>query len=213
MTEIALTAIKDDGYRFGDYQAIRYDRKSSIFPEDVIGELYLKAKQSGRRSTNGVLDALFSGNPESHFDAVVPYLATHPLIIMGEWDGDRFQFGGFAFVSIICGTAETERSAFCGYTIFRRYWGTDEAKILSILGLTALFQEFNLIAIHGIRYEENLLTERFVSQFGFKETGRIPHYQLKDGKLVPGIVTTLLRSEFEEFLEQWLADAWRQANG
>lgn len=213
MNEIALTAIKDDGYRFGEFQAIRYDRKTGSFPENILSDLYFEAKDSRRRSGNGVLDALFGGNPESHFDAVVPYLATHPLIILGEWDGDRFIPGGFAFVSIICGTAETERSAFCGYTIFRRYWGTDEAKILSILGLTALFQEFNLVAIHGIRYEENLLTERFVSQFGFKETGRIPHYQLKDGKLVPGIVTTLLRSEFEEFLEKWLADAWRQANG
>ncbi|MCL5669812.1 MAG: GNAT family N-acetyltransferase [Acidobacteria bacterium] len=205
-TEIALTAIKEDGYRLGDFQALRYDPKSGQFPEDFLAQLYFLSKDCRRRSGDGVLSALFGGNPESTFDAIVTYLASHPLIVMGRWTENGFIPMGYAFVAIFCGTPATELAAFCGYTIFRESWGKEEGRILSILGLTALFQEFNLVAIHGIRYEENLLTKRFTERFGFREVGRIPHYQLKDGKLVPGVVSTLLRADFETYLEKFLIE-------
>jgi hypothetical protein len=208
-----LLALKEDGYRLGDLQAIRYDKKNAdLFPDDYLGHLYNRCRESKRRSGNGILDALFGGNPASDFNSIVAYLASRSyLIILGRWEGDKFHELGFAFSVISCGFSHTEKSLFGGYGFFRDAWGTSDQEIVTMLGLAYLFKELDIIALHGIRYEENLLTARFMAKFGFKVDGAIPYYQLKGNKLATGIISTLLRTDFEDYVADFLVKQYRAA--
>lgn len=198
-----LSQIKADGYRIGNCQAIMYDaRRTDIFETGFLGRFYKLCLESGRRTPTSLLDTVFAGNPPSTFDAIVSYLASHPLVILGVWEGETFKPQGGAFLQIFCGVQPPERAAFCGYLFLRDIWGTEELDALGMLGLALLFEQFDLKAIHGIRYSSNLLTKKFTEKFGFRQVGEIPFYQLKDGKLAPGIVTTLLRSDFEKYVAQ-----------
>lgn len=209
---VALEGLQEDGYRIGDLQALRYDRATPPFFDGYLGKLYNLCASSKRRSGDGILTALFGGNPASNFDAIVSYLAQRPVIVLGEWKDGVFVEAGFCFPLITCGTMETERAMFCGFGFFKPYWGTPELTVLAMLGLSYLFQEFDLKAIHGTRYRDNVLAWNFTKQFGFKEIGEIPHYQLRKGKLVPGVVTSLLRGDFERYVENWLVEQYRAAN-
>jgi len=208
-----LLALKEDGYRLGDLQAIRYDKKNAdLFPDNYLGHLYNRCRESKRRSGNGILDALFGGNPASDFNSIVAYLASRSyLIILGRWEGDKFHELGFAFSVISCGFPHTEKSLFGGYGFFRDAWGTSDQEIVTMLGLAYLFKELDIIALHGIRYEENLLTARFMAKFGFKVDGAIPYYQLKGNKLATGIISTLLRTDFEDYVADFLVKQYRAA--
>lgn len=206
---IALEGIQQDGYQLGNFAAIKYDRNDPIFGDEYLVKLYHLCRQSGRRSEDGILSSIFQGNPPSNLDSIVSYLASHPPIIIGEWEDDKFVEGGFAFPVVTCGTPATERSMFIGYGMFKHVWGQPKMAVMAMLGLSFFFQELGLVAIHGTRYPDNTLTERFMSQFGFKRTGLIPRYQLKNGHLVDGIVTSLLREDFEAYVERFLVEQYR----
>jgi len=202
---IALDGLKEDAYRIGDLQALRYDRTKPPFFDGYLGKIYTLCLQSKRRSGDGIVTAIFGGNPPSTFDAIVSYLAQRPVIVMGEWQEDgSFQEGGFAFPLLTCGTVETERAMFAGYGFFSHTWGKPELPVMAMLGLAYLFNEFNLKAIHGTRYPDNFLTSRFLAQFGCKEVGEIPYYQLRGARLVPAVVSTILREDFERYVEEFL---------
>jgi len=212
-------ALKEDGYRLGDLAVLRYDKTNKAqFPEGYLGYIHKLCQESK------ITDSLFGGNPASDFDSIVSYLASRPVIVMGRWiplteeDGftyqilpsdptERFVEYGFAFPVITCGRPDTEKSMFAGFCFFRLAWGTEDERVLAMLGLAYLFQEFSLVAIHGTRYSENLLPAKFMAQFGMKQVGEVPCYQLKGTKLVPGIVSSLLREDFERFVEDWLVAA------
>lgn len=212
---VAFEGIKEDNYRMEHnghvLQAIRYDRANTeLFPDGYLGKIYQLCRASRRRSGDGILTAIFGGNPDSSFESIVSYLAARPaIVVLGEWTPEGFVEGGFAFPLLSCGVKPPELAAFCGYGFFKHTWGTEELQVMAMLGLTYLFQEFGLKAIHGTRYESNVLTANFLSQFGFKDVGRIPEYQLKDGVLVPAIVSTLLRKDFEGYVENFLVEQYR----
>jgi hypothetical protein len=210
---IALEGLREDNYRLENLQAIRYDRsKSELFPDGYLAKIYNLCRSSSRRSGDGILTSVFGGNPESNFDAVVGFLAPRPLVIMGEWQEDgTFKEMGFAFPVVMCGKQPPEMSMFAGYGFFSWSWGTPELPVVAMLGLSYLFQEFNIKAIHGTRFEDNTLTAKFVEQFGFRQVGRIENYQLRDGKLVPAIVSTLLREDFERYVEEFLVQYFKMA--
>lgn len=205
---VALEAMKESGYRLGDLQVVRYDKtNTTLFPDDYLGYLYGRCRDSRRRSGNGVLDATFGGNPASDFGSIVTYLHQRPaLIIMGRWEDDKFFELGFAFPTISAGLPSTEKSVFAGYAFFKEAWSTEDQQILTILGLAYLFQEFDLVAVHGNRYADNVLTAKFMSRFGFKDCGEIPRFQLRGKKLVSMLASTLLREDFEAYVDQWLAE-------
>lgn len=193
-----LTIFKEDGYRIGRCQVLLYDRKRvDVFPPPYLTKLYNLCKSSSRRSPLGILPNLFCGMSDLSHDALTSYLAGLPVVLLVVWDDDNtFTEAGFAFPVILRGKAP-EKMAFCAYGFFQKYWGSAESKILMMLGLAFIFQEFDLKAIHGIRYVENRLTARFCGQFGFREVGRIPCYMQQDEKMVTGVVSSLLREEFE----------------
>ena len=201
-----LDDIKASGYRSGNCQALLYDRRrTDLFPEGYLGKLYGLCLESGRRNPRVLLDSMFGGNPESTFDGIVPFLAQRPLVIVGMWEGETFREGGFAFPVVFCGTQQTERSCFAGYGFLRWTYGTAEIDAMMVLGLAMLFQEFNLSAVHGTRFPENALTKKFTERFGFRQVGEIPKYQLRGEKLVPAVVSTLLREDFERIAAEHLA--------
>lgn len=202
---IAFEGLKEDKYRIGDLQAIRYNRTQPPFYDEWLVSFYDQCRESQ------ILDRVFGGNPPSTFESIVSYLASKPLIVMGEWTEEGFKEAGFAFLILPCGTPQTELSAFCGFGFLKHVWGQPELPVLAMLGLTHLFQEFNLKAIHGTRYPENVLAARFMSQFGMRDIGTIPDYQLRDGKLVPAVVSTLSRSDFEKYVEEFLVAQYRES--
>ena len=208
-----FSALQEDGYRLGDLQAIRYDKaRTDLFPSGYLGHLFALCKDSRRRSGNGILDTLFCGNPPSDFDSIVSYLAARPVIIMGKWCDEKFVEYGFAFPVITIGRQGTEKAIFAGFAFLKHAWGTEEQTILAMLGLAYLFQEFDLQGVHGTRFVENVLATKFMAQFGMKVVGEVPAYQLKGDKLVPGVVSSLLRSDFEAYVEDWLVKQYRAAN-
>lgn len=219
-----LQAFKQDDYRIGDLQAIGYLRTNTeMFPEGYLGRLYAKMKTgtSGKMGRS-YLQKLFCGMQDLSFDAIVPYLATRPICIMGVWrDGEidpdtgdpgprYFHEAGFIFPTVNCGAGD-EKAAFAGYGFFRDFWGSEESKTLAMLGLSFFFVELGLCAIHGIRYDTNALTRNFLAPFGFQDTGTLKKHMLRDGKLVDGVASTLLREDFERYVENHLVEEFERA--
>jgi hypothetical protein len=209
-----LQALKDDSYRWGDLQCIRYDKANKeLFSDAYIGYLYARCVASRRRSGDGTLSATFGGNPASDFPSIVTYLAQRPvLLILGKWVDGKFHDLGFAFPTVSIGTANTEKSLIAGYVFHREAWGTQDQRIVTMLGLAYFFKEFSLSAIIGNRYRENVLTAKYMARFGFKDYGEIPRFQLQGAKLVPMVVSALLREDFEEVVKTFLVEQYRRAN-
>lgn len=209
--EIGIAALAEDGFHLGSCQALLYDPKNTeVFEDGFLGRFYYMCREY-RGGSTALLDRVFSGNPSSTFDGIVRFLAQQPLVFVGIWEGSTFHPAGCAFLQVLCGITAPERAAFCGYLFLPRFWGTVEIETLMVLGLAKLFAHFELKAIHGIRYEDNILTKKFTERFGFKLDGVIPAYQLKNGKLVPGVVSTLLREDFEHYVENFLVRELRKA--
>lgn len=109
--------------------------------------------------------------------------------------------------------AAVPRAAVCAYVFFRPWWGTDEAEVLGMLGLAYLFHTYSLTSIHGQRYPGNSLTAKFVSRYGFRDTGTIPEFLQIRNYHAPGdsdatpavtltscVLNTLSRADFEAYI-------------
>jgi hypothetical protein len=96
-----------------------------------------------------------------------------------------------------------------GYGFFREAWGTEDQQIVTMLGLAYIFKEFDLRAIIGNRYTDNTLTAKFMGRFGFKDCGEIPCFQLRETKLVPLVVSALMREDFEQYVADFLVKQYR----
>lgn len=191
-----LSDLRDSDYRLGNLQAVRYDRHSLLFPDGYLGFLYRglgEGRRNGFRRKN--LQFALTGFTDLSFDAVVPYLAMQKLVIVGQWEGDVFRTGGVCWPNLLTGY----RTGFGSYAALRWLWGTPEEEILAMLGLAMMFEEFNLIQLHGQRYADNHLTARFMGRFGFKDVGRVPRLLARAGEEEPvyGVISTLSREDFE----------------
>ena len=205
---IALDGLREDNYRLGDLQALRYDPNKAPFHDGYLAQVYFQCKKSG------ILRVLFGENPPNTFDGIVSYLAARPVIGLGRWaiveeEIRSFDLCGFAFPIVTIGNKSPELAMFAGYGFFKRVWGTEDQKILAMLGLAYLFNEFEVKAIHGTRFEDNVLTARFMEKFGFKTIGTIPNYQIRDGVLCSAVVSSCDRDDFERILERELVSLFR----
>jgi RimJ/RimL family protein N-acetyltransferase len=202
-----LQAFAEDGYRVGDFAAIRYDKaRTEIFPEGWIGEVYfrLKGGMYNRKSkTDSILEKTFCGIIDLSYDNIVSYLSKLPIIAMGKWDDKKFTIYGLAFVTTMIGN-ETHRTATAGYVFYPEAWGNKDIELVMLLGLSLLFGAFNLESVHGVRGIENRLTAKFVERFGFKDDGVIPSWMMKRGRLVPAVISSCLREDFEQYVEEKL---------
>lgn len=203
-----LEAFAADNYRIptdaGDIQALGYLRTNPLFYDGYLGMLYQKMRgdrYSHRRPNGtGVIESLFFGMDPS-WDSIVAYLSKLPLIVIGVWEDGVFHPGALIFRTI---SLAQGNSCMMGYTVFREYWGTKAAEVFGMMGLAFAFQEFNLKAIHGMRYADNLLTKNFLKPYGFKDTGVHPRWEVRRGELVDTVTSCCLREDFENYLEQVL---------
>ena len=199
-----LESLKKDGYRMGNLQAIPYSRHDhTIFKPGFLGELYWMMRASGKYSKNangmGILVDLFCGMQDLSFPAIVAYLSTVQLIVLGVWEGEVFNVAGVCFPTTRIGSGD-QKAMIAGYGFLSPYWGSDEQELLAVLGIAMLFVEGDVLAIHGVRYQSNVLTAKFMSKFGFKDYGVIPRFLMRRGKLVDAVVSSLSREDFEDNL-------------
>lgn len=200
-----LDSIKSDNYKIGNLQAILYRRGDLTFREDLLAWLYFEMKGSGQYSKRsdgmGVLPVLFCGMADLSFPAIVAYLSTIQLVVVGTWIDDKFKVGGVCFPTTTIGKGQ-ERALIAGYGFLREMWGTDEQELLTVLGIAFLFGESNALALHGVRYSSNVLTARYMARFGFEDKGTLPYFLERRGKLVDATLSTLTRVRFEENLQE-----------
>ncbi len=198
-----LDLLKAEGYKWNDLQVLRYDpKRPDLFPPPYLSKLYFLAKNSGRRSSLGILPNLYCGMQNLDHDSICAYLTNRPLIILAQWTSPtEFTPLGLAFVCTYGGIAG-QMQAMVGYGYFLPAWGKPSVLPLFLLGLAYLFNEVNpqsgLLAIHGSRYSSNDRTARLIKQAGFVDDGRVPRWMIQNGKLVDMIVSTLLVERFEE---------------
>ena len=229
MPESILAAFQQDQYRLDNLQARIYEPKTrDQWPADFLGQVYLKLRgdrfSNRRPNGTGILEVGFCGMADVSFDAIVAYLCNRPLIVMGvweeveedQWDDDgnaldpkivtRFREAGIAFPTTLIGEAYPDRSGFFGYLFFPEFWGDERMELLGLLGLTAIFVEFKLAFLHGVRYRDNWQTVQFVKKYGFRDDGTIEGYMLRRGKLVSAVASTLSRPDFEAYVENALLE-------
>lgn len=207
----ALTILKDEQYRFGDIQVLLYEQaRVNLFPPPFASVLYGHSLNSGKHWLSKLFCGLIDGEGKNNLshDFITTYLLQRPLLALVNWKSEiNYDLIGYAFPTSFTPTRNiqsAERSAFAAYGMFRPWWGKPELEIAGMLGLAYMFEEWGLTAVQGISLAENNLTRRFMSRYGSVQTGYVPRYQLQGGKLVPGVVTTLMRESFEEYVTQQL---------
>lgn len=127
-----------------------------------------------------------------------PVIQFHPL-------GFCFPVGDPLLASPALQSAN-RNAIFAGYAFFDDAWRTRQQRVLTWLGISALFGEFRTAAVHGVRFHDNHLTARWMAQFGFTDVGTIPHYLYShsSGDLTAGVVSTLTRGHFSALLAEIL---------
>jgi hypothetical protein len=208
-------------YRWGDCQAIRYDRANeSVFRThsgSYLLDLWEACRCSGHRgSRSGILSPLFCGMADLSSEAIIAYLHSIPLIILGEWRPvmipvdtpppvPEFAPLGFCFMTNL-NRGKTWNSGLGAYAFFQEAWRTPQQLVLTLLGISRLFYEFRLCSLHGIRYADNKLTARWMAKFGFRDLGTIPNWMVRQstGELTDATISTLAREEFESRLSESL---------
>jgi hypothetical protein len=222
-----IQLLKDTDYRWGNLQAIRYDpARTDLFPgPSFLLWLWEQCRNAGggKLGPLGILPALFCGVRDLSCENIIGLLRKNPLFILGEWrprirlatmteDGIEFRPLGFCFPvgdPLLASTPlqpANRNALFAGYAFFDTAWRTRQQRVLTWLGISALFGEFRTAAIHGVRFHDNHLTKRWMTQFGFTDVGTIPHYLYNhsSGDLTAGVVSTLTRSHFSALLSEIL---------
>lgn len=206
-----LERIRDLSFRWGDCQAIQFDpARVDVFPGLYLSNLWHDCRNSGRAKL-GILEPLFCGMARIDHDAIIAYLITRKLYILGEWrqrivkpdEPPRVDFIplGFCFLTTGC-RGKSGNSAFGAYAFFEPAWRTSQQTVLTYLGIAAMMMEESLLSLHGIRYSDNHLTARWMVRFGFVDCGIIPRYMIRysTGELTDATISTLDRTVFESLL-------------
>lgn len=196
-----------------------------------------RAAGGGKLGPLGTIPALFCNMRDVSCEAVVAYLQRVPIVVVGEWrqtwrsapdpnaPGEevyqvnsmippKFHPLGFTFPTgdvMLASPAlqsSNRNAAFCGYGFFEDSWRTPQQTVCMYLGLSFLFKEFRLAAIHGTRFADNHLTARWAGKFGFRDVGHLPTsmYRYTTGDLAAMAVSTLSRQTFSDLLRQVLRE-------
>lgn len=179
---------------------------TNIGPDAIcryLAERAVCAVGEWRRETE--VKAVVMDDPDEHLSHI-----EFKEILKG--DEERFHALGYCFPSTIPSTSplsltgQPSNSVFAGYTIFSEIWRRPQQTVLMYLGLAWLFHTFQLIALHGSRYQTNHLTAKWTQQFGFRDCGELPYCMAGEpgGPLVSGVFSTLLRADFEAKLREVL---------
>ena len=209
VSDSILSVFKSDDYTLGACSVRVYDRsRRDIYGDNFLYKLWCDTLNSSHPpGTSDVLKRVFCGMDDVSSDAICAYLHSRiPLLLLcvNYPSPKPFDVIGYVFPSVYLGTPKTERALLAGYCFFKPWWGTPESTVLGMLSIGYLFHELNLQALHGQRYATNVLTARYMNQFGSRDVGRIPKFIVSEGKLQDCIVSTLLREDFEAYCERQL---------
>jgi len=236
-----ITLLKDADYRWQDLQAIRYDpSRTDLFPgPSFLTTLWERCKGAGdgRLGPLGILPPLFCGVRDLSCENIISLLRRNPLFVLGEWRAvvlktrsvgismasleylpPVFHPLGFCFPTgdpILAAPdlqAANRNAIFAGYAFFDEAWRTRQQRVLTWLGIAALFGEFRAGAIHGVRFHDNHLTARWMRQYGFMDLGTVPQYLARhdSGDLTAGVVSTLARARFSGLLTEIMTQVQTQ---
>jgi RimJ/RimL family protein N-acetyltransferase len=210
-----LAALKADNYRMGSCRIIEYDpQRVDVFgPHFLYDNLYRQCLESRPGSKWGILPDACCGMRNLLADAICAYWSTRKIVVCAVDDPTEpcgFKTAGMGYATIFVGSQPgtpdpCERAMVGAYVFFKPFWGTPEIRVLSMLGLAYFFTTYNLTAIHGQRYSTNALTARFMSQFGFRDTGLLPRFLGHvDGTIRDCALSTLLREDFVKYVMEQL---------
>ena len=174
-----IISVAINNFELGNCQALQYNPAlpgtAHLFPDDYLSQLYSRMKSAL------ILERTMCGMADLSHNAIVTHLAGKPLFALVEWNPSHTQFQtlGFAWIVAWIGTpplAPGPRSAFAAYAFFPDAWGSPEAEVLAMLGLSRMFHTYSLQSMYGQRYIRNALTARFMSRFGFKDIAVLPDF-------------------------------------
>lgn len=225
-----LSIFESDNYRLGNCSLKVYNRRDPAFTKHFTSlplHLYLKSQASSPH----FLRDTFCGMRDLSSDAICSYLASRaPLILMCVdrpiiREGDpEFSIAGYAFPTVWCGSTPSAtaanttlhphgRAALMGYAVFREFWGKPEATVLGMLSAAYFFASFGLTALHGQRYSHNDVSSRWLARYGGRSVGPIPRFLLLGEELIDMYIDTILREDFEVYVNQLLESAAAAPDG
>ncbi|MEM8811707.1 MAG: GNAT family N-acetyltransferase [Pseudomonadota bacterium] len=86
-----------------------------------------------------------------------------------------------------------------GYWLGQPYWGQGYMSEAVAAVLDFVFDELGASEVHSSIFDHNAASLRLQERFGFKVVGRKVHSCLARGHDVPGVVTKLMKSDYESF--------------
>ncbi len=81
-------------------------------------------------------------------------------------------------------------------------WNKSIATKASGMMLNYVFEELNINLLFGFVLEDHVSSRKMIRKLGFSETGTVPEYVFKHGKMHNLIVIALLREQYRELMRQ-----------
>lgn len=183
--------IEDWAYQNERVALIPYASQWPVFPDGLLGHLYLRTKQDKR------LELVFDHG--INFDKFVTYLSKKSLALQIYClkTEDQLIPCGYCWVDDFAG-AEGARRAMFGLCFFKEYRGRPEVAELGWLSLAYWFRELHIDVLYGITMASNLQALLFARRFSFTTIGTCPRFLYRQGELTDAKVVLLERERFEE---------------
>lgn len=193
--------ISDWKYQTDKVALVPYNEASGAFPDGLLGHLYLRTKE------DGLLDTVWAGVPNVHFDKFVSQLASDKVALQIYYlQGDPMIPMGYCFLYQVDGDPGARLGQF-GFCFFKEYWGRKEIRDGVWLCLDYWIEVIGVDVLYGATLADNYLARNFSRNFGFREIAILPKFlRQKEGRTDARLVFL----ERERFLP--LLESWRKSN-
>lgn len=187
-------------YQTDKVMLVPYTKAWPVFPDGLLGHLYLRTKQDDR------LDTIFDTGID--FDGFVSYFAkkTTVMQVYALKQGETLTPAGYCWLDDVVGREGARRAMF-GLCFFKEYRGLPEVADLGWLCLKYWFTELKVDVLFGVTMEGNLQAKNFARRFGFEEIAIAPKFLYRQGDLTGARLVLLNKEKFEPLYEQWLDKA------
>lgn len=178
---------------------VPYSKSWKVFPDGLLGHLYLRTKQDER------LEMIFDTGMD--FDGFVSYFAkkTVAMQVYAMKEGPDLIPAGYCWVDDVVGRDGARRAVF-GLCFFKEYRGRREVADLGWQSLKYWFTELKIDVLFGITMESNLQARNFARRYSFKEIGVMEKFMYRQGNLTSGRLVMLDRETFEPRYQRWLEE-------
>lgn len=171
---------------------IPYDKAWPVFPDGLLGHLYLRTRE------DGLLDQVFCGRATPDFDDFVSYLSSRKVVLQIYClQRPELEPIGYCFINGADGEDGTRLAQF-GFCFFREYWGRPELRDLVRLCLRYWFEVLKVDVLYGATLLENYLARNFARKFGFQEIATLPKFLYRAGGRADARLVLLLKEDFQQ---------------